>query len=117
VIPNSRIWSGVVANATSGQRSLLCVAEFHLHPEHDSAAVAAKLDEVAQSSSYRLEGKAVSVIVSEKPWGTKHRLKAYVRESRDQFRFMTDLTVRGREAIRALGIRHAQVPYAVAEGK
>ena len=28
IVPNSRIWSGNIANATSGHRSLLCVAEF-----------------------------------------------------------------------------------------
>lgn len=54
----------------------------------------------------------MTVIVLEKPWGTQYRLKAYVKESRDQFLFITDLTIRGKEALRAMGIRFAQVPYA-----
>jgi len=52
------------------------------------------------------------VIVVEKPWGTHYRLKAYVKESREQFPFLTDLTIQGKEAIRSLGIRFAQAVYA-----
>jgi hypothetical protein len=50
--------------------------------------------------------------VLEKPWGTHYRLKSYVRDSREQFLFVTDLTVRGKEALRSLGIRFAQAGFA-----
>jgi len=115
IVPNSRIWSASIANATSGNRSLLCVAEFYLHPDHDAVGVRARLAQIAESSSYRKSDTPISVIVMEKPWGTQYRLKAYVKESRDQFLFITDLTVRGKEALRLMGIRFAQAPYAVAE--
>jgi len=115
IVPNSRTWSGSIANATSGHRSLLCVAEFYLHPDHDAVGVQARLAQIAETSSYRKSETAISVIVMEKPWGTKYRLKAYVKESRDQFLFITDLTVRGKEALRGMGIRFAHAPYAVAE--
>ena len=115
IVPNSRVWSGSIANATSGHRSLLCVAEFYLHPDHDAVGVQARLAQIAETSSYRKSETAISVIVMEKPWGTKYRLKAYVKESRDQFLFITDLTVRGKEALRGMGIRFAHAPYAVAE--
>jgi len=115
IVPNSRVWSGSIANATSGQRSLLCVAEFYLHPDHDAVKVRAQLAQIAETSSYRKSDTSVSVIVMEKPWGTKYRLKAYVKEGRDQFLFITDLTVRGKEALRVMGIRFAQAPYAAAE--
>ena len=111
VIPHSVLWSASLANATSGNRSLLCVADFYLHPEHDAAAVRQRLTEVGESSSYRKPDTGVTVIVAEKPWGTHYRLKAYVKESRDQFLFISDLTVRGKEALRAMGIRFAQAPY------
>ena len=52
------------------------------------------------------------MIVQEKPWATHYKLKAYVKESRDQFKFVTDLTIRGKEALRAMNIRFAQAPYA-----
>lgn len=115
IISNSRIWSGNIANATSGHRSLLCVAEFYLHPDHDAVGVRAQLAQIAETSLYHKSDTPISVIVVEKPWGTKYRLKAYVKESRDQFLFITDLTVRGKEALRVMGVRFAQAPYAVAE--
>ena len=115
IVPNSRSWSGNIANATSGRRSLLCVAEFYLHPDHDAAGVRVQLTQIAETSSYRESETPVSVIVMEKPWGTEYRLKAYVKESRDQFLFVTDLTVRGKVALRAMGIRFAQAPYAATE--
>ena len=114
IIPNSRTWSGNIANATSGQRTLLCVAPFYLHPDHDAARVRAELLQIAETSPYRKPETPVSVIVTEQPWGTQYRLKAYVKESREQFAFTTDLTVRGKDTLRAAGIRFAQAPYAVA---
>ncbi len=112
IIPHSRIWSASVFNSSSGNHSLLCIANFYLHPDHDAAAVREKLTEVAASSSYRMPDTSVTVIVLEKPWGTHYRLKAYVRESREQFLFITDLTIRGKDLLRQMNIRFAQAPYA-----
>ena len=112
IIPHLRLWMSSIFNATSGHRSLLCVADFYLHPDHDALAARNRLKEVAQSSSYRKPDSPVTVIIAEKPWGTHYRLKAYANESREQFLFLTDLTIRGKEVIRAMGIRFAQAPYA-----
>ena len=112
LIPHTRLWSANVSNASSGNRSLLCVTDFYLHPDHDAAAVRKLLEQAAETSAYRKPDSPVVVIVLEKPWGTHYRLKAYVKESREQFLFMTDLTVRGKAAIRSLGIRFAQAPFA-----
>ena len=112
IIPHSHLWTANIFNATSGNRSLLCVTDFYLHPDHDAAAVRKRLSEVAETSSYRKPESPVTVIVLEKPWGTHYRVKGYAIESREQFLFMTDITVRGKEAIRSLGIRFAQAPYA-----
>ena len=112
IIPHSKLWSTRVSNATSGDRSLLCVAEFYLHPDHDARAAERRLTEVAVGSSYWKPDTPVTVTVQEKPWGTQYRLKAYVKESREQFSFITDLTIRGKEALRAMGIRFAQASYA-----
>ena len=112
IIPHTRLWATNIFNASSGNRSLLCVTDFYLHPDHDAAAARTRLEEVAATSTYRKPDSPVTVIVLEKPWGTHYRLKAYVKESREQFLFMTDLTVRGKAAMRSLGIRFAQVPFA-----
>jgi len=111
-IPHLRLWSTNIFNASSGSQSLLCVTDFYLHPEHDASLVRTRLTEIAESSSFRKPETPVVVIILEKPWGTHYRLKAYVKESRKQFLFITDLTVRGKETIRSLGIRFAQATYA-----
>ncbi len=111
-LPHLRLWSASIFNASSGNRSLLCVADFYLHPEHDASLARKYLTEVAQNSSYRKPETPVTVIVFEKPWGTHYRLKAYVKESREQFLFITDLTVRGKEILRSMGVRFAQAIYA-----
>jgi len=111
-IPHLRLWSTSIFNASSGSQSLLCVADFYLHPEHDASLVRSRLTEVAENSPFRKPETPVVVIIFEKPWGTHYRLKAYVKESRKQFLFITDLTVRGKAMIRSLGIRFAQATYA-----
>ena len=112
IIPHANFWSANIFNSSSGNRSLLCVADFYLNPDHDASIARKRLEEVAHTSSYRKAETPVTVIVLEKPWGTHYRVKAYVKESREQFLFLTDLTVRGKEAIRSLGIRFAQATYA-----
>ena len=112
IVPHALFWSTRISNASSGQRSLLCVAEFYLHADHDAAAVRERLTQIAAASSFRKPETTVTVIVKERPWGTQYRLKAYVKESREQFSFITDLTIRGKDALRAMGVRFAQAPYA-----
>jgi small conductance mechanosensitive channel len=112
IIPHSRLWSTSIFNSSSGNRSLLCTANFYLHPDHDASAVRGKLTEVAVSSSYRTPDSPVTVIALERPWGTHYRVKAYVKESREQFLFVTDLTIRSKDVLRRLSIRFAQAPYA-----
>src|SRR5258708_20143326 len=45
IVPHSRLWSTSVFNATSGNRSLLCVANFYLHPYHDASPLPENLTE------------------------------------------------------------------------
>jgi len=115
IVPHSRLWSTSIFNSSSGNRSLLCVANFYLHPDHDASAVREKLSEVASSSSFRKPDSPVTVIALEKPFGTHYRVKAYVRESREQFLFITDLTIRSKDILRQMNIRFAQAPYAETE--
>lgn len=112
IIPHSKLWGTSIFNATSGQRHVLCVAEFYLHPHHDAARVRAGLTQVASASLYRKPESSVTVIAAEKPWGTHYRLKAYAKDSRDQFQFTTDLTLRRKEALQALGVQAAVATYA-----
>ena len=112
IIPHSRLWSASIFNSSGGNRSLLCIANFYLHPDHDASAVRERLNQVAVSSSYRAPESSITVIVLEKPWGTHYKVKAYVKESREQFLFITDLTIRGKDMLRGMKIQFAQAPYA-----
>jgi len=112
IIPHARIWSTGVFNASSGQRSLLCVAHIYLQADHDAAAVCKSLIEAGETSRYRKAETPVNVVAAETPWGTHYKIKAYVIDSREQFAMITDLTIRGKERLRKMGVAFAQAPYA-----
>jgi small-conductance mechanosensitive channel len=114
IIPHARLWSASVFNATGGKQSLLCVTDFYLHADHDGVAVRNILVEIGETSTYRKPDTSVTVVAAEQPWGTRYKLKAYVEESREQFAMITDLTIRGKERLRSLGVGFAQAPYAEA---
>lgn len=61
--------------------------------------------------------RPVAVIVAEKPWATHYRWKGYPIDARDQFQFMSDLTVRGKEALRQFNVASAQAVAAALSGK
>ncbi len=112
IIPHARLWSASVFNASGGKPSLLCVTDFYLHADHDGAAVRHALAEIGETSGYRKPETKVTVVAAETPWGTHYKIKAYVTESREQFAMITDLTIRGKERLRTMGVAFAQAPYA-----
>ena len=105
IIPHKKIWDTNIHNANAGKRDLLCVADFYLDPDHDAAEVRHRLHSVALTSSYVQLERPISVILSEKPWGTHYKLKAYPIDGRDQFQFISDLTVKGKTALKDIGVR------------
>ncbi len=106
-IPHSRIWTDNISNANDGAKTLMCVADFFLLPRHDAALVRAALRDVALTSAYLDYSKPVVIVLSEKPWGTHYKLRAYPFDMRDQFAFVSDLTVRGKLAIAEAGASEA----------
>ena len=113
IVPHSVIWGTPVFNSTSGNHTVLCVAEFFLHPDHDGLLVQERLQAIAATSPLWLPESSVTVTVEEQPWATKYRLKAYARDSREQKKFTTDLTLRAKALFRELDIRPAQAAIAV----
>ena len=109
-IPHDTIWANPVANSNDGARTLLCTANFYLAPDHDAAAVRAALGDVGRTSAYLSYDRPVAVQLTETPWGTHYKLKAYPFDMRDQFGFVSDLTVRGKAALRALGAAEVAAP-------
>ncbi|UHD16570.1 mechanosensitive ion channel family protein [Thiocapsa bogorovii] len=108
-IPHLKLWNDSIFNANNGGPELQCVADFYLHPSHDAGAVMQALQDVALTSPYLQLDQPVAVVVCERPWGTHYRLKAYPIDPRQQFRFVSDLTVRGKAILGQLGVQPSAV--------
>jgi small-conductance mechanosensitive channel len=112
-IPHQKLWESNVKNANDGEQTLMCIADFYLRPAHDPAPACARLRDVALASPYLDLDRPVQVIVHEQAWGTHYRLKAYPMHADDQFHFTTDLTVRGKQELQALGLDPAAATTAI----
>lgn len=102
-IPHDTLWKANVSNSNDGSSTLMCVAHFYLLPSHDGAVVKTNLKDVALTSAYLNYEKPVVVTVEETPLGTHYQLKAYPFDMRDQFSFVSDLTIRGKIALNNAG--------------
>jgi small conductance mechanosensitive channel len=109
-IPHSKIWDTNIYNSNDGKRELLCVTHFHLHPLHDAVRVRQRLYDVVLTSPYLQLERPVVVVVSERPWDTHYQVKAYPIDARQQFQFMSDITVRAKVALSHLGVEPATIP-------
>lgn len=116
-VPHEKIWQNNISNSNDGSRTLMCVASFYLEPDHDAAAVRTALRDVALTSAYLEYDKPVLVMLSQTPLGTHYQLKAYPFDMRDQFAFISDLTIRGKLAIAEEGAVETQAMSSVADRK
>jgi small conductance mechanosensitive channel len=116
-IPNNKIWQTNIFNANDGKRNLMCVVDFYLEPRHDATLVRQAFHDVALTSPYINLDNPILVIVAEKPWGTHYQIKAYPVDSRDQFQFISDLTIRGKSVLGKLNIQESSVLPALIMGK
>jgi len=110
IIPHLKMWDQQIFNGNDGSQNLQCVADFYLHPRHDAIQIKKILFDVALTNPFLQIKKPIAVIVLEKPWGTHYRLKSYPIEPRQQFNFVTDLTIRGKAALNRLGVEYAAIP-------
>ena len=102
-IPHVRMWENNISNSNDGARTLMTVTDFYVHPDHDADAVRRALHDVALSSVYLEYDKPIAVMLAQEPIGTHYRIKAYPFDLRDQFAFISDLTIRGKAALKQLG--------------
>ncbi|PXV73816.1 hypothetical protein [Nitrosomonas eutropha] len=89
------------------------VADFYLDADHNAAAIRTVLHDIALTSAFLDYTKPVLVILAEVPWGSHYKLKAYPFDMRDQFEFISDMTVRGKLGIREAGAREVQAPVMI----
>lgn len=109
-VPHLKLWDHAIYNANNGGASLQCVASFYLHPAHEAGWVRKALRDVALTSAYLKFDKPIIVVAEEKPWGTHYRIRAYPVDPRQQFLFVTDLTVRGKMVLSEAGLQPALLP-------
>lgn len=109
-VPHDTIWSKNISNSNSGSQTLMCLAHFYLAPDHDAAKVRRELVDVALTSAYLDYRKPVLVVLKETEFATKYSIKAYPFDLRDQFKFVSDLTDRGKDAVRDAGAKPVTIP-------
>ncbi len=112
-VPHVRMWDNNISNSNNGSRTLMCVADFYVDCDQIAATLRSALRDVAMTSAYLEYHKPVLVILSQKPWGTHFQVKAYPFDLRDQFAFISDLTIRGKQAIADCGVREVVATYSV----
>jgi len=113
-IPHLKIWNELISNANNGTPRLQTVADFYLDSCHDGAIARHILYDVALSSAYVAHREPIQVILDEKPWGTHYQLKAYPVDPQQQFRFRSDLNIRGRAVLVSQGFKFASAAWATA---
>ncbi|MCV9385920.1 mechanosensitive ion channel family protein [Reichenbachiella ulvae] len=95
-IPNSEVMNTAVSNANSGEPNCQVVAEVYLPLDIDTVMVRELATEAAQVSRYIYMNKPITVIfINEMKMGRslyKMRLKAYVLDIRDEFKFKSEMT-------------------------
>jgi len=109
-VPHVKIWDQNISNSNDGERTLMCVSNFYLASQQDHAQVRSLLRDVAMTSGYLQYQKPVVVIVTNEPWGTRYQVKAYPFDLRDQFVFISDVTVRGKAALQQHGFEEVVTP-------
>ena len=94
-LPTSKLWSEPVVSANAGERSSLCVMEFHLAPfansEQRSIAEGA-IWEAIQASAYSDLTHSVDIFIEQQLASIIIRAKAYVASTYREFEFKSDVT-------------------------
>jgi small-conductance mechanosensitive channel len=104
-IPHSKLWDTNIYNDTDGERDLQCITHFYVDPHHNPNQVRELLYDIALTSPYTQLANPIIVLVFEEPGYTHYKIKAYPIDARDQFQFMSDLTVRGKLALAEIHVQ------------
>lgn len=116
-IPHNKIWNTNIYNENSGKMELQCAADFYPEPEHYAQIVRDRLYDVALTSPYLKLSIPVLVVVAERPWYTHYKIRAFPMDARDQFQFISDLTVWGKAALIKLGVKPASASAALLQAR
>jgi len=106
-VPNAQVVDTQVSNANSGALDCQVVTDLYLPGWVDEARAKRIAHEVATSSRYVYLGKPVVVLVRDEfddTFITHLKVKAYVVDTRHEFKFMSDITERARAEFRRQGL-------------
>ena len=113
IVPHAQLLTSPVLNATSGNVGLQCTVGFFLHPDHDADRANAILLEVTSASELAASEPPIKISVSEIPGATRYIVRVYAKDSRDQYRLKTAVTLRAKAELRKAGIMSAVYPFSV----
>lgn len=95
-IPNGEIMNSSVSNANAGEANCQVVAEIYLPIDVDTVHVRALATQAAQVSKYIYLNKPIVVVFTneykERQSILKMKIKAYVLDIRDEFKFKSEMT-------------------------
>lgn len=109
-IPHNVTWTDPISNANSGNLEAQVVTDFYVAHHANTEVVVDILYQAAYSSRYTQLKLPVIVIITEKPWATQLKLKAYPMDARDEFVYQTDLVIRVKQACARLQVPYPQIP-------
>ncbi len=109
-IPHNATWTNPISNANSGQLEAQVATDFYFSHEADTNLATEILYQAAYSSRYTQLKLPVVVVVTEEPWATHLKLKAYPMDARDEFIYKTDLILRIKKACARRQIPYPQMP-------
>ncbi|MEL7149034.1 MAG: mechanosensitive ion channel family protein, partial [Bacteroidota bacterium] len=96
-IPNGDIMNSSVSNANAGESNCQVVSEFYLPVDADCSKAQGIATEVAKVSKYVYLNKPISVVFvndfKDRSPVIKMKVKAYVLDIRDEFKFKSEVTV------------------------
>ncbi len=98
-IPHSVTWSDPVANANSGRLEAQVVTDFYVDHEADLQAITDILHQAAYSSRFVQLKLPIVAVLTEMPWGSHLKLRAYPMDIRDEPAFRTDILRRAKVAL------------------
>lgn len=95
-IPNYKFFTEAISNANAGEAELMAVAEVYVSSHGDVPEAKMVMEEALLTSEYVYlsPDHGVSVRAVEQPGYTTIRGKAYVKDVREEFRFVGDVTSR-----------------------
>lgn len=114
-VPHGQIWTESVSNSNDGDRTLQVVVSLWVDPDHDAGLLRRRLNDVALTSPWTDVTVPLEVVLDERPWATRYRVRVYPMDARDQFELRSDVTARAKEVVREVGARWPAVPLGVSE--